>query len=84
MTTLEKWQFAQTNMDESLMNESLHENFKFINHSQGKEFSKKDLIDWIMSGDIKREKIRILYENEEIAVEHSFVCLLYTSDAADE
>ena len=43
MTTLEKWQFAQTNMDESLMNESLHENFKFINHSQGKEFSKKDL-----------------------------------------
>ena len=26
-----------------------------------------------MSGDIKREKIRILYENEEIAVEHSFV-----------
>ncbi len=73
MTTLEKWQFAQTNMDESLMDESLHEDFKFINHSQGKEFSKRDLIDWVMSGDIKREEIRILYENEEIAVEHSFV-----------
>ena len=58
MTTLEKWQFAQTNMDESLMDESLHEDFKFINHSQGKEFSKRDLIDWVMSGDIKREKIR--------------------------
>ena len=41
MTTLEKWQFAQTNMDESLMDESLHEDFKFINHSQGKEFSKR-------------------------------------------
>ena len=26
-----------------------------------------------MSGDIKREKVRILYENEEIGVEHSFV-----------
>ena len=47
MTTLEKWQFAQTNMDESLMDESLHEDFKFINHSQGKEFSKRDLIDWV-------------------------------------
>ena len=73
MTTLEKWQFAQTNMDESLMDESLHEDFKFINHSQGKEFSKRDLIDWIMSGDIKREKVRTLYENEEVGVEHSFV-----------
>ena len=73
MTTLEKWQFAQTNMDKGLMDESLHDDFKFINHSQGKEFSKRDLIDWVMSGDIKREKLRILYENEEIAVEHSFV-----------
>ena len=60
MTTLEKWQFAQTNMDESLMDESLHEDFKFINHSQGKEFSKKDLIDWIMSRYQKRKNTYII------------------------
>jgi hypothetical protein len=28
---------------------------------------------WAMSDDIKREKVRILYENDEIGVEHSFV-----------
>ena len=26
-----------------------------------------------MSGDVKREKVRTLYENEEVGVEHSFV-----------
>ena len=27
----------------------------------------------IMSGDIKRDKIRVIFENDEIGVEHAFV-----------
>ena len=73
MTILEKWQKAQTEMDEAEMEKCLHDNFKFMNYSQNKEFSKRDVINWILSGDIRREKIRILYENNEVAVEHSFV-----------
>ena len=71
MTILEKWQKAQTEMDEAEMEKCLHDNFKFMNYSQNKEFSKRDVINWILSGDIRREKIRILYENNEVAVEHS-------------
>ena len=55
------------------MNEYIHDNYSFINYSQNKILSKKDIISWVMSGDVKRDKVRILYENSEIGVEHSFV-----------
>ena len=42
-------------------------------HSSGNVLSKDDVIKWAMSGDINREKVRIIYENDEIGVEHSFV-----------
>jgi len=42
--------------------------------SSGKKvLSKDDVIKWTMSDDINREKVRIIYENDEIGVEHSFV-----------
>ena len=34
---------------------------------------KAEVIKWAMSGDINRDKIRVLFENDEIGVEHSFV-----------
>ena len=34
---------------------------------------KVDVIKWAMSGDINKDKIRVLFENDEIGVEHSFV-----------
>ena len=73
MTILEKWQRAQTEMDKDGMENCLHDDFKFMNYSQSKEFTKRDIINWILSGDIHRDRIRILYENSEVAVEHSYV-----------
>ena len=32
-----------------------------------------DVIKWALSDDINRDKVRIVYENDEIGVEHSFV-----------
>ncbi len=55
------------------MNECFHDDFKFTNYSQGVTISKSELISWVISGDVKREKVRTLYENEEVGVEHSFV-----------
>ncbi len=73
MSILQKWAEAVDSLNEQEMNECLHDDYKFTLHSAGKVLSKSDVIDWAMSGDIKREKVRILYENEEIGVEHSFV-----------
>ena len=55
------------------MNQCFDDDFKFTNYSQGITISKSELISWVMSGDVKREKVRTLYENEEVGVEHSFV-----------
>jgi len=59
--------------DEEAMNEVIHDDYKFTMHASGNVLSKADVIKWAMSGDINKDKVRILYENDEIGVEHSFV-----------
>ena len=73
MSILEKYNNAQMNKDEAAMNEILHDDYKFTMHASGNVLTKQDVIKWAMSDDINREKVRIIYENDEIGVEHSFV-----------
>ena len=73
MSILEKYNKALEMKDEAAMNEIIHDDYKFTMHASGKTLSKSDVIKWGMSGDINRDKVRIIYENDEIGVEHSFV-----------
>ena len=73
MSILEKYEKVFLEKDEAGMNEVLHDDFKFTMHSSGNVLSKSDVIAWAMSDDINEEKVRILYENDEIGVRHNFV-----------
>ena len=73
MSILEKYNKAMSEKDEAALKEILHDDFKFTMHSSGNVLTKEDVIKWAMSDDINREKVRIIYENDEIGVEHSFV-----------
>ena len=73
MSILEKYTKALEAKDEAAMNEIIHDDYKFLMHASGKTLSKSDVIKWAMSGDINRDRVRIIYENDEIGVEHSFV-----------
>ena len=73
MSMLEKINKALEQKDEASLQDILHDDYKFTMHSSGSVLSKHDVIKWAMSGDINREKVRIIYENDEIGVEHSFV-----------
>ena len=73
MSIIEKYGIAIEQKDEATMNELLHDDFKFTMHSNGAELTKQDVIGWAMSDDIKRERDRIIYENDEIGIEHAFV-----------
>tara|TARA_B100000700_G_C15046182_1_gene858051 strand:- start:3481 stop:3801 length:321 start_codon:yes stop_codon:yes gene_type:complete len=73
MSILEKYNKVMSEKDEIGMNEVLHDDFKFTMHASGKVLSKSDVISWAMSDDIAREKVRVVYENEEIGIEHAFV-----------
>jgi ketosteroid isomerase-like protein len=73
MSLLEKYNQVFMNKDEAGMNEVLHDDYTFTMHASGNVLTKQDVVKWAMSDDINREKVRILYENDEIGVEHSFV-----------
>ena len=73
MSILEKYNDAFMNKNEAAMNEVLHDDYKFTMHASGNVLSKQDVIKWALSDDINRDKVRIVYENDEIGVEHSFV-----------
>ena len=73
MSILEKYNKAHEQKDEATMKEVLLDDFKFTMHASGNVLTKEDVIKWAMSDDINREKVRIIYENDEIGVEHSFV-----------
>ena len=73
MSLLAKMDAAMAAKDETAMNEIFHDDYKFTMHASGNVLNKQDVIKWAMSDDINREKVRILYENDEIGVEHSFV-----------
>ena len=73
MSILDKYSNALANKDETVMNELLHDNFKFTMHKSGNILSKSDVIKWAMSGDIKQDKVRIVYENDEVGIQHAFV-----------
>ena len=73
MSILEKYAKVFLEKDEAGMNEILHDDFKFTMHASGNVLSKSDVIGWAMSDDINEEKVRVLYENDEIGVRHNFV-----------
>jgi hypothetical protein len=73
MSILKKYNDAFMNKNEAAMNEVLHDDYKFTMHASGNILSKQDVIKWALSDDINRDKVRIVYENDDIGVEHSFV-----------
>ena len=73
MSIIEKYSGAIKNKDESTMNDRLHDDFKFTMHKSGNTLGKSDIIKWAMSGDIKQDKSRVVYENDEVGVHHAFV-----------
>ena len=73
MSMMEKYTSAIKNKDEAIMNELLHDDFKFTMHKSGNSLGKGDVIKWAMSGDIKQDKSRIVYENDEVGVHHAIV-----------
>ena len=73
MSILAKYNKAFEQKDEASMREILHDDYKFTMHASGNVLKKQDVIDWAMSDDINRDKVRILYENDEVGIEHAFV-----------
>ena len=51
----------------------IHDDYQFLMHSTGKTLNKKDVISWIGMKDVKKDKVRVLFENDEVGFEHAMV-----------
>ena len=51
----------------------IHDDYQFLMHSTGKTLGKKDVVSWIGMKDVKKENVRVLFENDEVGFEHAFV-----------
>tara|TARA_B100000029_G_scaffold310478_1_gene303006 strand:- start:407 stop:676 length:270 start_codon:yes stop_codon:yes gene_type:complete len=56
-----------------MANEVIHDDYKFLMHSSGKTLSKADVVKWVGMKDVKKEKVRVLFENNEVGFEHAIV-----------
>ena len=51
----------------------IHDDYQFLMHSTGKTLGKKDVVSWIGMKDVKKDNVRVLFENDEVGFEHAMV-----------
>ena len=59
--------------DTAAAEQLIHDDFQFLMHSSGKTLTKKDVVAWVGMKDVKKENVRVLFENNEVGFEHAFV-----------
>jgi hypothetical protein len=59
--------------DTTAAEQLIHDDFQFLMHSSGKTLTKKDVVAWVGMKDVKKENVRVLFENNEVGFEHAFV-----------
>ena len=73
MSIIEKMTKIVNEGDTSEAEQLIHDDFKFLMHSSGKSLTKKDVVSWVGMKDVKKNNVRILFENNEIGFEHAMV-----------
>ena len=73
MSIIEKMTKIINEGDSAGAEELIHDDFQFLMHSSGKSLSKKDVVGWVGMKDVKKNNVRILFENNEVGFEHSMV-----------
>ena len=74
MSLIQKLYDAEEKKDLEKYYEVLSKDYVWVQHSTGKHIPREELSKWFMSNDApKTENQRIIYENDEIGVAHSFV-----------
>ncbi len=70
MSLLERYHEAFETGNKELMDEVVHDDCKFYPHVGGAVMSKQDIMAFAGSGMVRTEGIRILYENDDVGVDH--------------
>ena len=72
MSIIEKMSKILNDADTAAAEQLIHDDFQFLMHSSGKKLGKADVLKWIGMKDVHKEKVRVLFENDEVGFEHAF------------
>ena len=73
MSIIKKMETILSEGDTAAAEQLIHDDYQFLMHSTGKTLGKKDVVSWIGMKDVKKENVRILFENNEVGFEHAMV-----------
>ena len=73
MSIIEKMTKIVNEGDTAGAEQLIHDDFKFLIHLSGNTLSKKDVVEWIGKKDVKKDNVRVLFENNEVGFEHAMV-----------
>ena len=76
MSLFNNWWDAANSKDRSKMAELLDNDFIFLRHNTGEEWSKSEFLDYMLTGIRDKttcENRRLIYENDKIIVSHSIL-----------
>ena len=79
MSILERYHQAFETGNKELIDEVVHDDCKFYPHVGGAVMTKNDIMAFAGSGMVRTEEIRILYENDEVGVDH---CLAHFANGS--
>ena len=72
MSIIEKMTKIVNDGDIAAGEQIIHDDYQFLMHSSGNKLSKQDILKWLGMKDVKKEKVRVLFENDEVGFEHAF------------
>ena len=73
MSIIEKMAKILRDGDTAGAEQLIHDDYQFLMHSSGKKLGKADVVKWIGMKDVKKEKVRVLFENNDVGFEHAYV-----------
>ena len=71
MSIIEKMSKIVNDGDAAAGEKLIHDDYQFLMHSSGKKLGKSDVIKWLGMKDVQKEKVRVLFENDEVGFEHA-------------
>ena len=72
MSIIEKMTKIINDGDVAAGEQMIHNHYQFLMHSSGNTLGKQDILKWLGMKDVKKEKVRVLFENDEVGFEHAF------------
>jgi len=72
MLIIEKMSKIVNDGDVAAGEKMIHDDYQFLMHSSGNKLGIQDILKWLGMKDVIKEKVRVLFENDEVGFEHAF------------